>query len=87
VLGALPPASADDRPDERRHLEASAIHIAVFRGDVHDLVEGEEQEVHPDVDLDRIEAIEGGPDRDAGHALLRERGVDDPGSPELVGHP
>jgi len=53
-------------------VHLAAVHVAAFGGDVHQLVHGEHEEVHPDVHMDRPQPGQGHSDRSPGHGILRQ---------------
>ena len=81
------PAGAGRHPDDQRHAELAARHVAERRGVVDDLIEREQAEVDRHHLDDRPHAAERRADAGADERRLRERRVADALGAELVEQP
>ena len=77
VLRALAPALADDRAHHERTAFLAAEHVMRLRRHVDELVHGEHDEVHADMDVDRPQAGERHADGRTGHRIFRKRRAKD----------
>jgi hypothetical protein len=75
MLGALPPALPDDGAHDERNVQRTAIHVVGFGGHIDQLIHGQEEKIHPNMDMNRFQAGERCPDGDSGHGILGKRGV------------
>ena len=76
VLGALPPAAADDGSDNQRNVMRAGEHVAHLGRHVHDLVHAQQHEIHALMDLDRPHAEQRRANTDTGHGVLGQRHVE-----------
>ena len=71
MLGGQLPTRPGGHPDDERNRELSAGHMAQRRSGIHNLIEGQQAEVHRHDFHDRAESAQRRADPDADKAQLR----------------
>ena len=83
MLRALPPAATDDYAYDQGNGGFAIEHVMPFGGVVHQLIHGEQEKIQSLMHHHRPRAVQGGADADAGHGVLRRRGIEHPVAAEL----
>jgi hypothetical protein len=76
VLKGLPPSSPGDRPDDHRDAHMPARAIAVSGNHVDELIEPEQQEIDPHVNMHRSHAVYCRPETKPRHRIFCERSTE-----------
>src|SRR5947209_14741308 len=79
---SLAPPPPDDAATDDWYASLRRVHVPPFRGEIDDLIQGQEHEIVPRVDDQWPLADRGGSYGDAGKGILTIRDVKDPGPPE-----